>query len=127
VIYRRTRNLLTEGTRNPLDTAYGAFIRELEQIKTQVAKDPPFNTAPQGDDLCAQGWGNILAEAVSKLYSSVGVGSVGEALVLSQAYFASINSTRVFFRGQSNIDWQLLSGMGRHARAQVSFSVEKLF
>lgn len=110
-MYRDIRELSPESA-GALDKAYGEFISTMFGYQRYVKNEPIKQPAPSGFDLNVNEWGNFVELSLLELYSTRGIKSVAEALIISRAYYDSMQSTQVFFRGQSNIAWPLISGVG---------------
>jgi len=117
-IYDKVAPHLDEERKKELTEAYQRFEGALAQVQHRLPPDPAYKIAPGGFDLCKEEYGNLINKAISEIYSPYGISSVGEALIISKEYFKTRSTRAAFFRGQSNIEWPLLSSMGR-------FMVEK--
>ena len=114
IIYDKVASHLDKETKKELTEDYKSFEGALARVQYLLPPDPVYQIAPGGFDLCKEEWGGLINKAIAEIYSPYGISSVGEALIISNEYFKIRRARAAFFRGQSNIEWPLLTSMGRY-------------
>jgi len=100
----------------------GEYMKSLLPAGNHLAPRSDQPGPPNGAmDLGSRaGWGQYTPDILAHLDRTSGANSVADAVVKAQSYLRMIDenvaSGRYFFRGLSNIEYDLLSRWGRHCR-----------